>query len=112
MTLPHATYTGPKSSHDFVVDPSEARYNTTVGETSGASDYVLKQGHQDIDQPSGPKKAKDGQYTRLSELRMQLTGLQDDINQYLTEKICHVKKPRNARQEREINELLDGSEDI
>ncbi|CAH02863.1 chromatin DNA-binding EKC/KEOPS complex subunit GON7 [Kluyveromyces lactis] len=118
MSLPHATYTGPKSTHEFEVDPSDPRYQTTEGRTTGASDYVLKQGHQDVDKPSDPKKvdnvnSKTGidQYTTLSQLRMQLTGLQDDINEYLTEKINHVKKPRNSKQEQEINDLLDGSEE-
>ncbi|CDO91806.1 unnamed protein product [Kluyveromyces dobzhanskii CBS 2104] len=121
MSLPYATYTGPKSSHDFKVDPCDPRYQNTEGRTTGASDYVLNQGHQDTDKPSDPKKADgadclDGQtgtqqYTRLSQLRMQLVGIQDDINEYLTEKINHVKKPCNKKQEQEIKDLLDGSEE-
>lgn len=115
--LPNASYTGPKASHDFKVDASNPRYLTTEGRTTGASDYVLNQGHQDLDKPSEPKKIDPNgtEYTPLSMLRMHLTGIQDDINEYLTEKINHVKKPRNLKQEQEqeqeINALLDGSED-
>lgn len=114
MDFPKAIYSGPDGTEEFKIDPKNPRYNTTEGVTSGASDYVLNQGHTDVDKPSDPKKDSQGHYTELSKLRMHLTGLQDDINEFLTEKIGHVKKActLNHQQEQEINDLLDGSDEI
>ncbi|AET41415.1 chromatin DNA-binding EKC/KEOPS complex subunit GON7 Ecym_8124 [Eremothecium cymbalariae DBVPG len=97
MSLPIATYSSPSGeSHTFTVDANQKRYQMTHGETTGPSAYVLKAGQVDRDCPSDPKKdANTGTHTNLSRLRMQLTGLQDDINRYLTSEMELAKSKRS-----------------
>lgn len=120
--FPSATYSSPDvPSKTFTVDPSNPRYQTTEGKTTGPSDYVLKAGQIDRDKPSGPRvDPKDADsFTYLSKLRMALTGLQDDINEFLTERmeIAKNKKQRlySPSKEREIQseikDLLDGGDE-
>lgn len=121
-------------SHDFgnkifTVNSSNPRYKTTNGKTTGPSEHVLNAGQIDIDKPSDAKILTDGsgEPTYLSKLRTNLTGVQDDINEFLTEQMESAKKKKSKladekelieekRIEEEINELLDGgdsdSEDV
>lgn len=121
MVLPSATYSSPDlGSKFFEVDPSELRYQTTNGKTTGPSPHVLNAGQVDRDRPSDPRRSQSGEYTSLGQLRAQLTGLQDDINEFLTERMELAKRKKtklqksSAEQERriqeEISELLDGGD--
>ncbi|QLQ77940.1 hypothetical protein HG537_0A01870 [Torulaspora globosa] len=117
MLLPTATYCGSDTKTvKFEVNPTDVRYQTTDGKTTGASPYVLNAGQVDRDRPSEPRKDVNGKITALGELRARLTGLQDDINEFLTERmeLAKGKKPRLAKQEQriesEIKELLDGGD--
>lgn len=97
MQAPSAVYTSP--SHpikNFEIDPNDPHYQTTNGRTTGPSDYVLKAGQIDRDKPSDPKMdtTNHGIPTYLSQLRMQLTGLQDDINEFLTKQMENAKNKR------------------
>ncbi|CCE61347.1 hypothetical protein TPHA_0A02650 [Tetrapisispora phaffii CBS 4417] len=90
MSLPSALYNSKTfGEKKFEVDPSKPQYQTTNGATTGPSEHVLNAGQVDIDRPSEPKLKEDNsnQVTYLSNLRCQLTGLQDDINVFLTEKM-------------------------
>lgn len=117
ISIVTATYSGPDvADTTFKADPSRARYKTTAGKTTGASAWVLNAGHDDIDKPSDAKKNSDGTTTYLGSLRCQLTGVQDDINDFLTkrmeqEKGKRMKPNEEKRIEEEIKELLDGGED-
>ncbi|EDO18538.1 hypothetical protein Kpol_2001p43 [Vanderwaltozyma polyspora DSM 70294] len=124
MSLPKAVY----SSRDieeklFTVDPNNSRYQTTNGKTTGPSEWVLNAGQVDVDRPSDPRVKDDvsGELTYLSKLRTNLTGLQDDINEFLTDQMELAKKKRIKNEKREmqeqekriddeINELLDGGD--
>lgn len=121
MLLPSATYSLPDSEPvKFTVDPANARFQTTEGKTTGASPHVLNAGQVDRDRPSEPKRNTAGQITALGQLRTGLTGLQDDINEFLTHRmeLAKGKKPRiqadqekqEKRIESEIKELLDGGD--
>lgn len=121
MLLPIATYCGPDTETvKFEVNPADNRYQTTDGRTTGASPYVLNAGQVDRDRPSEPRRDADGKLTPLGELRTRLTGLQDDINEFLTQRmeLAKGKKPKlqadQAKQEEriesEIKELLDGGD--
>lgn len=120
MSQPFATYSSPDiPNKEFIVDTKDARYNTTNGKTTGPSTYVLNAGQVDIDKPSDPKiDPTTQQPTQLSQLRMSLTGLQDDINEFLTERMEVAKnkklKTQDTKEEKriqeEINELLDGGD--
>ncbi|SCV03370.1 LANO_0G03730g1_1 [Lachancea nothofagi CBS 11611] len=116
MSLPLAVYKSPNvEEHRFQVDPSQDRYNTTNGTTTGPSAYVLEAGQIDKDKPSEPKRNEKGDFTYLSKLRMQLTGLQDDMNEYLTHQmeLAKNKKLKQADEQRirgEIDKLLDGGD--
>lgn len=89
---------------------------TTEGRTTGPSDHVLNAGQIDRDKPSEPERTKDGsQLTYLGQLRTQLTGLQDDINEFLTGRMELAKNKKKAgadekRIQEEINQLLDGGD--
>ncbi|AMD20340.1 HDL404Wp [Eremothecium sinecaudum] len=125
MSLPTAVYSSP--THDkrvFTVDPLKDRYRTTQGATTGPSSHVLQAGQIDRDCPSDPKIGPSGEPTALSQLRCQLTGLQDDINEFLTEEmeLVKVKKlktdssdataAKDQRFEKEIEKLLDGDDGV
>lgn len=119
--LPSASYSSPDLERQFTVDPSKPEYQTTDGVTTGPSPHVLNAGQIDKDKPAPPKKLENGEFTELGSLRAQLTGLQDDINKFLTERMELAKrkkakldedKDRDERINREINDLLDeGGED-
>ncbi|CCC71967.1 hypothetical protein NCAS_0I02990 [Naumovozyma castellii] len=125
MTTPSAIYKhGDELEKHFQVDINNARYKTTNGSTTGPSEHVLNAGQIDRDRPSDPKlldntESSSPSYTPLSLLRMQLTGLQDDINIFLTERmeVAKMKKSKLAsdaeekRIEEEIKVLLDGGDD-
>ncbi|CAR23952.1 EKC/KEOPS complex subunit GON7 [Lachancea thermotolerans] len=117
MPSPFAIYKSPNSEpREFRVDPARDRYNTTNGTTTGPSAYVLQAGQVDRDKPSEPKCNEQGEFTELSILRMALTGLQDDINEYLTQQmeVAKNKKLKQDDEQRisgEINKLLDGGDD-
>ncbi|SMN19421.1 similar to Saccharomyces cerevisiae YJL184W GON7 Component of the EKC/KEOPS protein complex with Kae1p, Cgi121p, Pcc1p, and Bud32p [Maudiozyma saulgeensis] len=120
MKSPSALYNSPDiTEKSFSVKESESRYRTTNGKTTGPSTYVLNAGQVDIDKPSDPKiDHVTQQPTALSKLRMELTGIQDDINEFLTERMEVAKnkklKTQNSLEEKrienEINELLDGGD--
>lgn len=121
MLLPSATYGSPDfGSKFFEISPSEPRYQTTDGKTTGPSPHVLNAGQVDRDRPSDPRRLKSGEYTPLGHLRAQLTGLQDDINEFLTEQMELAKRKKtklqksSAEQEmriqEEISKLLDGGD--
>ncbi|KAL6947275.1 hypothetical protein ACO0QE_002155 [Hanseniaspora vineae] len=106
-----------------ISDPTLPRYNTTDGKTTGPSEYVIKAGQgEDVDRPSGPKLRKGNensngstsgtpsQYTFLSQVRMQLTGIQDDINEFLTEKMLESRGNKVAKQEMDQEGSSEGSE--
>ncbi|SCU99561.1 LAME_0G03752g1_1 [Lachancea meyersii CBS 8951] len=116
MTQPFATYSSPEVQEQvFQVNPSQDRYNTTNGITTGPSAYVLEAGQIDKDKPAEPKCNKDGEFTFLGKVRMQLTGLQDDINEYLTQQMEAAKNKKlkqddELRIKNEIDKLLDGGD--
>lgn len=121
MLLPTATYCVPDTEPvKFEVNPAAGRYKTTDGKTTGASPYVLNAGQVDRDRPSEPRRDASGAFTPLGQLRAALTGLQDDVNEFLTEKmeLAKGKKPKlqadqskqEQRIENEIKELLDGGD--
>ncbi|KAG7879993.1 hypothetical protein KL905_001486 [Ogataea polymorpha] len=76
--LPTAEYAGPVLKR-FEVDPSKP--HSTSGRTNGPSDYVLAAGAVDRDAPT---EATD---TRIGRLRAYLTTLQDEVNEFLTERM-------------------------
>lgn len=95
--MPSAVYISP--SHPlkkFEIEPNDPHYQTTNGRTTGPSDYVLNAGQIDRDKPSDPKMdpTNPDVPTYLSQLRMQLTGLQDDINEFLTKQMEIAKNKR------------------
>lgn len=95
MTLPSAEYSSPShNSHIFTVNSTDPRYLTTQGKTTGPSAYVLQAGQIDRDYPSDPKRNESGDITYLSMLRCRLTGLQDDINEFLTTQMEDVKSKK------------------
>ncbi|CAR28238.1 ZYRO0D17072p [Zygosaccharomyces rouxii] len=119
-TLPFASYSSPDLEKQFVVDPSGPQYQTTDGVTTGPSPHVLNAGQVDKDKPAPPKQMDNGEFTALGCLRAQLTGLQDDINKFLTDRMEHAKrkkakldqdKDRDNRINKEIKDLLDGGDD-
>lgn len=121
MLLPTATYCVPDvEPTKFEVDPAEARYQTTDGKTTGPSPHVLNAGQVDRDRPSEPRKTATGEVSALGQLRTHLTGLQDDINEFLTHqmelakgkkaRIQHDSEQQEKRIQNEIRELLDGGE--
>ncbi|CAB4254705.1 similar to Saccharomyces cerevisiae YJL184W GON7 Component of the EKC/KEOPS protein complex with Kae1p, Cgi121p, Pcc1p, and Bud32p [Maudiozyma barnettii] len=120
MTSPLATYSSPDITEKlFAVKEGNSRYSTTNGKTTGPSTYVLNAGQVDIDKPSDPRiNPATQQPTTLSKLRMELTGMQDDINEFLTQRMEVAKNKKlkiqntseEKRIENEINELLDGGD--
>lgn len=120
MPQPFAIYSSPDiTKKEFTIDVNNDKYNTTNGKTTGPSTYVLNAGQVDIDKPSDPKiDSTTQQPTQLSQLRMSLTGLQDDINEFLTERMEIAKNKKlktqddkeEKRLQEEINELLDGGD--
>ncbi|SCV00896.1 LAMI_0G07998g1_1 [Lachancea mirantina] len=101
---------------EFQIDASKQHYNTTNGATTGPSAYVLQAGQIDVDKPSEGRKNAQGEFTYLSKLRMHLTGLQDDLNEYLTQRMEQAKNKKlkqadEARIKAEIENLLDGGDD-
>lgn len=109
-------YTSPVEEREFTVNEEEKRYKTTDGVTTGPSAYVLNAGQVDRDRPSDAKIDANGNTTYLGRLRCQLTGLQDDINQFLTVKMEEAKSKKQKtedekRIQKEINDLLDGGDD-
>lgn len=97
MQMPSAVYTSPSYLlKKFEVDPNDPHYQTTNGRTTGPSEYVLNAGQVDRDRPSDPKMdpVNPDVPTYLSQLRMQLTGLQDDINEFLTKQMEIAKNKR------------------
>lgn len=106
-----AEYVSPDQRRSFVAGP----HGTTDGVTTGPSAYVLNAGQVDRDRPVEARSVA-GKVTYLGQLRNQLTGLQDDINEYLTLRMeaAKSKKLKTAdeqRIEKEINTLLDGGDD-
>ena len=117
MKLPVAQYSAPDGVEtSFAPIRDDPRYMTTEGRTTGPSDHVLNAGQIDRDKPSEPERTKDGsQLTYLGQLRTQLTGLQDDINEFLTGRMELAKNKKKAgadekRIQEEINQLLDGGD--
>lgn len=120
MVSPFAIYSAPDiTEKKFSVDPNNERYKTTNGITTGPSAHVLGAGQVDVDKPSDPKLLAGGRTpTPLSILRMELTGLQDDINEFLTERMELAKNKKlkvqsqaeKQRIDKEITELLDGGD--
>lgn len=122
MLHPTATYSLPDIEPTrFVVNPAEARFQTTDGKTTGASPHVLNAGQVDRDKPSEPRRTATGEMTPLGQLRANLTGLQDDINEFLTHRMELAKgkkaktqqasEQQEKRIQNEIKELLDGRDD-
>ncbi|QLG75038.1 hypothetical protein HG535_0H03650 [Zygotorulaspora mrakii] len=119
MSVPFASYSSPDlESHVFRVDPTCPRYQTTDGSTTGPSPHVLNAGQIDKDRPSEPRTDDNGQITTLGQLRCHLTGLQDEINDFLTERMeiakgkkTKLEESREQRIETEIKGLLDGGDD-
>ena len=105
-----AEYVSPDQRRSFVAGP----HGTTDGVTTGPSAYVLNAGQVDRDRPAEARSVA-GKVTYLGQLRNQLTGLQDDINEYLTRmeaaKSKKLKTADEQRIEKEINTLLDGGDD-
>lgn len=102
MEGPSAKFSSPNIPEKiFMVNPNDPHYQSTNGRTTGPSDYVLNAGQVDKDKPSDPKMdpLNPNSPTYLSQLRMQLTGLQDDINDFLTEQMEIAKNKRPKTQE-------------
>lgn len=118
-TFPSAHYSSPDLEKQFVIDPSNPQYQTADGITTGPSPHVLNAGQIDKDKPAPPKMQENGEITQLGGLRTQLTGLQDDINKFLTDRMEQAKrkkakveqnKEKDSRINKEIKELLDGGD--
>ncbi|AAS52541.1 AEL144Wp [Eremothecium gossypii ATCC 10895] len=110
MQPPTATYCTPEGdSHAFTVVPDAPRYRTTDGTTSGPSAYVLQAGQIDRDRPSPPKLDAQGEPTALSRLRMHLTGLQDDINSFLTAEMQRAKNKKQKIDDTQEQRATGGS---
>lgn len=92
--LPFASYSAPDIQKSFTVDTANPRYQSTDGSTTGPSPHVLNAGQIDRDKPAPPRTNPDGQITALGSLRAQLTGLQDDINHFLTDRMEQAKRKR------------------
>lgn len=105
MNTVSAKYCSPTTNKIFTADSNNPRYQTTNGKTTGPSDYVLNAGQIDRDKPSDPKQDinNPGNLTLLSNTRMQLTGIQDDINEFLTEQMEIAKNKRVKRDELKVD---------
>lgn len=119
MSRPSAVYSSPTiPTQKFEVDPTDPHYQTTNGKTTGPSAYVLNAGQIDKDKPSDPKMDPEnpGAPTYLSKLRMELTGIQDDINEFLTKQMEVAKNKRvkvdapKQQPKKKINEF--GEEEV
>lgn len=119
MSSPSAVYSSPYIPTEiFEVDPKDPHYQTTNGKTTGPSAYVLNAGQIDKDKPSDPKMdPKNPEVpTQLSKLRMELTGIQDDINEFLTKQMEVAKNKRvkvdvpKQQPKKKINEF--GEEEV
>lgn len=76
--LPKAQYTAPDKTAEITVGEGP---HTTNGKTTQISDIVIQSGGEDRDKPT---PATD---TPLGNLRAALTTLQDNINEFLTERM-------------------------
>lgn len=107
MTQPTATYSSPTISKEFNTADHPDSHHTTNGRTTGPSQFVLDAGAVDKDMPT---EAKD---TYLGRLRAQVTTLQDDLNEFLTERMKAEADDKLAREKQEEFEkiLLDGDDE-
>lgn len=96
--MPSAIYTSPVDSANFESSHLQKSELTTLGKTSGPSEFVK----EDRDQPSAPA----GNY--YGELRCKLTYLQDELNVFLTDKMQVEKKSKDM--EEVEKKLLDGDD--
>lgn len=96
--LPTAIYTAPGIERTF--ETGEGPHSTN-GKTTQISDIVLKAGGEDRDRPT---EAKD---TPLGDLRARLTTIQDDVNEFLTQRM----KSKTEEEEEMERRILDGEED-
>lgn len=98
--FPTASYSSPSLSKEFTT--AHHQNHTTNGRTTGPSQFVLDAGAVDKDMPSEPKD------THLGRLRAQVTTLQDDLNEFLTQRMN--TGPNDKEQELE-KKLLDGADE-
>ncbi|CDK25440.1 unnamed protein product [Kuraishia capsulata CBS 1993] len=101
--IPYAEYSSPDLSKKLTVDATLT--HSTNGKTTGPSDHVLGAGAVDNDKPSEAKSS------RLGALRGMLTTLQDDVNEFLTQRMkdadaAHTRAEEEADLERRV--LDDG----
>jgi protein GON7 len=97
--LPTATYTGP-GVESKVFEAGEGPH-TTNGKTTQISDIVLKAGGEDRDRPT---EAKD---SLLGELRARLTTIQDNVNDFLTQRM----KEKTEEEDEIERRILDGEDE-
>ncbi|CCH42975.1 hypothetical protein BN7_2521 [Wickerhamomyces ciferrii] len=100
MSTPSAIYSNPSTTKHFTINKTDK--HTTNGKTTGPSQFVLDAGIIDKDQPSTPNQ------TYLGDLRSQVTTLQDDLNEFLTERM--QRENSIGKEEEWEKTLLDGGE--
>ncbi|GMM37231.1 chromatin DNA-binding EKC/KEOPS complex subunit [Saccharomycopsis crataegensis] len=99
--IPSAVYHSNTSQTTIKLEPGPGPHST-IGKTSGPSDYVMNAGMVDKDVPSAPSS------TNLGALRSQLTSLQDVINLYLTDR---MKKNVAEEKDVDMDNLIGEQED-
>lgn len=97
--VPTARYVSPSEPQGVVLTPGDGPH-TTNGRTTQISEIVTNAGGDDRDKPS---PAND---TPLGALRAQLTSLQDNLNEFLTQKMLGKRKLEEDDLEKRI--LDDG----
>lgn len=114
---PIASYVSPSCSKQFSTSDHPESHHTTNGRTTGPSQFVLDAGAVDKDMPSEPKD------TYLGGLRAKVTTLQDDLNEFLTERMqlessnsivkdANSDNSKTQQQEEEFEKkLLDGADE-
>lgn len=96
--VPSAEYVSPTESKSFQTGDGP---HTTNGSTTQLSDFVMKAGGEDRDEPT------DANDTTYGHLRARLTTLQDQINIFLTDKMKQDKKDDSEVERRLLDDGVD-----
>ena len=107
MSDPSASYQSPSISRQFHTakdHPTQFQHSTN-GRTTGPSQFVLEAGAIDRDMPSP------GSNSPMGTLRAKVTTLQDDINDFLTERMGVETMEKRGKEEEYEKKLLDGADD-
>ncbi|EDK43461.1 conserved hypothetical protein [Lodderomyces elongisporus NRRL YB-4239] len=104
LLIPTAVYSS-EASENIAFHPGDGPHSTN-GRTTQISDIVLNAGGEDRDRPSEHKD------TPLGHLRASLTTLQDQINEFLTDRMKKEKNVMNAKDiERRLLDEAGGDDD-